>query len=288
MSPDESGKSVRTAFFRGQMSICARRSEARRTLGRAKGGGRRKDGGWRAEESDGGRSRNRAPKRVRTRTALRETPRTTAHTSVLGAKYCHWCQPLTGIGVTSQGICHSAVIYRHSGVSQSLRDTFWLSGKTDFALSVENSGCAMQAEWGANAAPLDGEPRGISASGGRGSGPFVWHGRLCAHHAVSLTGEKSTQTSSDRLALAQKMPCRKSGSCRKCSAYKYLRRISRGESGESVPTLVLHDQMSSCARRSEGRRKGAKGWQKIGGNWRKLAEKMKIDGPASWRKYLVY
>jgi len=40
-----------------------------------------------------------------------------------------------------------------------------LSGKTDFALSVENSGYAMHAEWGANAARLDGEPRGISASG---------------------------------------------------------------------------------------------------------------------------
>jgi len=50
-------------------------------------------------------------------------------------------------------------------VSVSRCATLWLSGKTDFALSVENSGCATQAEWGANAAPLDGEPRRISASG---------------------------------------------------------------------------------------------------------------------------
>jgi len=50
-------------------------------------------------------------------------------------------------------------------VSVSRCATLWLSGKTDFALSVKNSGYAMHAEWGANAAPLDGEPRGISASG---------------------------------------------------------------------------------------------------------------------------
>jgi len=74
-----------------------------------------------------------------------------------------------------------------------------LSGKTDFALSVKNSGYAMHAEWGANAAQLDGEPCGVSASGAE-AGAFPSGMVVCAlfieRPSVVKSPGKSAQTGS--------------------------------------------------------------------------------------------
>jgi len=169
---------------------------------------------------------------------------------------------------------HYAVICRHYGFSQ-----------TFFAAFCENKGYAMQAELGAmrrsslasTAGDFGHRRKAVTffstrvmswaSSSARvpdqsfnchdklialaGVGLFIWHGRLCAVHPAALTREKLAETGG---SWQKKCPLMVRSLAVSAWDTDNSAEVNRGGPVKVCQTLVLHDQMSSCARRGAARR----------------------------------